>query len=247
MSEYTPTFTKPYPDGWKDKPDETTPVTAEIMDAYDEVIENIENYLSENTISENGGENNGDIDLADLVVQNSISMGRKEDAEIGFHSTALGAGVTASANCAHSEGQLTTSSGICAHSEGYSTKATAQYAHSEGVNTVASASSAHSEGNSSIADGQAAHAEGLFTLAKSNYQHVEGKFNVEDTENKYAHIVGGGTSPTDRKNIHTLDWEGNAEYAGTVKSAGLKLTDTITGQEYIVTVSNGNLEITAVY
>lgn len=55
MAEYTPTFVKPYPDGWKDKPDETTPVTAEIMDAYDEAIENIETYLSENPINESGG------------------------------------------------------------------------------------------------------------------------------------------------------------------------------------------------
>lgn len=55
MSEYTPTFTKPYSDGWKNKPDETTPVTAEIMDAYDSAIESIESYLSENPIGESQG------------------------------------------------------------------------------------------------------------------------------------------------------------------------------------------------
>ena len=93
--------------------------------------------------------------------------------------------------------------------------------------------------------GASSHAEGVATIAGSDYQHVQGKYNVEDTY-KYAHIVGGGSSDTDRKNIHTLDWEGNAEYAGTVKSAGLKLTDTVTGQEYVLTVSDGSLEITAV-
>lgn len=35
-----------------------------------------------------------------------------------------------------------------------------------------------------------------------------------------AHIVGGGTSDTDRKNIHTLDWAGNAWFAGEVRVGG---------------------------
>ena len=47
--------------------------------------------------------------------------------------------------------------------------------------------------------------------------HVQGKYNVEDTENKYAHIVGGGEYGNP-KNIHTLDWEGNSEFAGDVKA-----------------------------
>ena len=33
---------------------------------------------------------------------------------------------------------------------------------------------------------------------------------------KYAHIVGNGTSDTSRSNAHTLDWEGNAWFAGDV-------------------------------
>lgn len=47
---------------------------------------------------------------------------------------------------------------------------------------------------------------------------MQGKYNVEDTNKKYAHIVGGGTSENKRKNIHTLDWDGNAEYAGDVSA-----------------------------
>ena len=52
-------------------------------------------------------------------------------------------------------------------------------------------------------------------MAGGQYQHVQGKYNVEDTGNIYAHIVGGGTR-SERKNIHTLDWKGNAEFAGDV-------------------------------
>lgn len=70
------------------------------------------------------------------------------------------------------------------------------------------------------ATGSYAHAEGTGTLASSTAQHVEGKFNVEDKAGKYLHILGGGTSNTNRKNIHTVDTIGNAYYAGNVEIGG---------------------------
>ena len=45
-----------------------------------------------------------------------------------------------------------------------------------------------------------------------------GTYNIEDTEGKYAFIVGNGTSDTDRSNCHTLDKEGNAWYSGDIES-----------------------------
>lgn len=71
------------------------------------------------------------------------------------------------------------------------------------------------QGNNVAASGASAHAEGIETKASSAAQHVQGKYNVEDSAGKYAHIVGGGTNSA-RKNIHTLDWSGNADYAGNV-------------------------------
>ena len=50
MANYTPTFTKPYPNGWVDKPSKTTPVTAAIMDSYDAAIAALEAYLRDNAI-----------------------------------------------------------------------------------------------------------------------------------------------------------------------------------------------------
>jgi hypothetical protein len=47
-------------------------------------------------------------------------------------------------------------------------------------------------------------------------QHTQGKYNVIDTEEKYAHIVGNGSSNNSRSNAHTLDWSGNAWFAGDV-------------------------------
>lgn len=50
MANYTPTFSKPYPSGWVDKPSKTTPVTAAIMDSYDTAIAALEAYLRDNAI-----------------------------------------------------------------------------------------------------------------------------------------------------------------------------------------------------
>lgn len=65
-------------------------------------------------------------------------------------------------------------------------------------------------------DGDYSVAEGMSTIASSEYQHVQGKYNIEDSSNTYAHIVGNGTTPSQRSNAHTLDWSGNAWYAGKV-------------------------------
>ena len=131
--------------------------------------------------------------------------------------------------CGHAEGYDTTAANECTHAEGYQTIARGKYSHSEGQESVANgnashvegygnttgtnASCAHAEGDENSATGYASHVEGKKNIASGEYQHVQGKYNVEDTENKYAHIVGGGTEEA-RKNIHTLDWKGNAWFAG---------------------------------
>ena len=48
-------------------------------------------------------------------------------------------------------------------------------------------------------------------------QQVRGKYNIFDTANTYADIYGIGTGT--RANGYTLDWTGNATFAGTVTSA----------------------------
>lgn len=50
MANYTPTFSKPYPSGWVDKPSKTTPATAAIMNSYDTAIAALEAYLRDNAI-----------------------------------------------------------------------------------------------------------------------------------------------------------------------------------------------------
>lgn len=65
------------------------------------------------------------------------------------------------------------------------------------------------------ADSAVALGEG--TRAYSSYQLVHGKFNDSDSNNIYAHIVGGGEYDAP-KNIYTLDWEGNATFAGAIST-----------------------------
>lgn len=69
------------------------------------------------------------------------------------------------------------------------------------------------------APGMYSHAEGLVTIATGKCSHAQGSYNIEDTENKYLHIVGNGGIKNGGRlhsNAHTLDWEGNAWYQGDV-------------------------------
>ena len=206
--------------------------------------------------------------------QNSHAEGYETTAS-GYAAHAEGFGTTASGSSTHAEGIRTTASGSCAHAEGYETTASGSNAHAEGRSTIASGSdshaeggdstadndSAHAEGRSTIASGYAAHAEGNKavasgfvshaegngTIAAGSNQHVQGTHNIvdEDVQGKYAHIVGNGTDEENRSNAHTLDWDGNAWYAGDVyvgssngkdKDSGSKKLAT---EEYVNSVAVG--------
>lgn len=154
----------------------------------------------------------------------------------GNYSHAEGYNTTASGGDSHAEGYNTIASGLYAHAEGggdaltgyttashnashaegYATTASGLYTHTEGERTSASARCAHAEGNGSTASGAYSHAEGQGTIAKGMFSHAQGKYNIQDNNDTYAHIVGNGTSSA-RSNAHTVDWEGNAWFAGDVE------------------------------
>lgn len=141
------------------------------------------------------------INLDDFVANNSISLNRKPLSAIGKYSTAIGYNNIAS--------------GQSSHAEGINTKASSYASHAEGYGTIASMDSAHAEGVYAKAYGFASHAEGYGTVAQGNYQHVQGIYNIENRTD-YVHIVGNGTEEA-HSNAHTLDWSGNAWFAGSVK------------------------------
>jgi hypothetical protein len=160
----------------------------------------------------------------DLVVQNSISLERKEGSTIGGCSVAIGYETTASGNSSHAEGNNTTASGDYSHAEGYKTVASGSISHAEGNTATASGNYSHAEGNATTASGYNSHAEGHGTIAHGENQHAEGKYNIEDAKGKYAHIVGNGNS-NNKSNAHTLDWKGNAWYAGKLSQEGTPTED----------------------
>lgn len=161
----------------------------------------------------------------------------------GFNTQALGTAAHAEgnatqalANSTHAEGDTTIAFGEASHAEGYNTKAKGNQSHAEGLDTQAAGNASHTEGRhtktAAVASG--AHAEGITTEAnidgahsegvgtkttfnnKGQGQHVQGRWNVVDTAGDYAHIVGGGSSDKVRKNIHTVDWNGDSWFAGNV-------------------------------
>lgn len=138
----------------------------------------------------------------------------------GKYSHAEGMMTQANGQQSHSEGSLTLAEGSSSHAEGYNTNAYGNYSHSEGEKSEASGEGAHAEGYDTGANGIYSHSEGYRTIASGQYQHVSGKYNIEDTANTYAYIIGNGSSNSARSNAHTVDWSGNAWYAGTINAAG---------------------------
>lgn len=170
---------------WKDDESGDTPVFADNLN-------HIEDGIKAN--SEN-------MALKEIYDDTAISLGRKTDSKIGTASMAYGVNAEASGNYSFAFGASNTASGETAFVTGANNSASGANSSAEGIGNVSSAS--------------ASHAEGAYTIASSDAQHVQGKFNEEDTEGKYAHIVGGGTY-SDRKNIHTIKWNGDAWFAGNV-------------------------------
>lgn len=66
----------------------------------------------------------------------------------------------------------------------------------------------YSGGSGNKAAGRNSHAEGQGTLALSEAQHAQGKYNVADSNNKFAFIIGNGTSSSNRHNAFAVDWNG---------------------------------------
>ena len=174
--------------------------------------------------------------------QNAFAEGGSTKAS-GDYSHAEGFNTTAQSSCSHAEGNRTIASGDCSHAEGWKTIASGSNSHAEGWETTSQSDCSHAEGRFTTASGDYSHAEGYNTIASGEDQHVQGKWNIDDTTN--AHIVGNGKY-NNRSNAHTLDWQGNAWFAGDVytgstsgknKDAGSKVLAT---KEYVDSKTSAN-------
>lgn len=132
----------------------------------------------------------------------------------------------ASGDYSHAEGSNNTTNGYCSHAEGWRNTASGDGSHIEGWSNIASGDGSHAEGSNNTASGSYSHVEGYDNEASGYATHVQGKYNIiqqvtgPNYNGKYCHIVGNGTSDTARSNAHTLDWDGNAWFAGDVYTGG---------------------------
>lgn len=67
-------------------------------------------------------------------------------------------------------------------------------------------------------------ATGLGLKALGFAENVQGMYNIgsgNKDNSRLAHIVGNGSSDTNRSDAHTIDWDGNAWFAGDVYVGGV--------------------------
>ena len=134
-------------------------------------------------------------------------------------------------------GGFSLAKGYASHAEGADNLALGDISHAEGLKTTASGDHSHAEGWDVIASGTGSHAEGYGTKASSGFQHVQGRRNIADSYNNYAHIVGNGNDDSVRSNAHTLDWSGNAWFAGDVYVGSTSGTHKDAGSKKLATES----------
>ena len=205
------------------------------------------------------------------VFTGSFSQNRKTGSKIGEYSHAEGYDTTASGETAHAEGSYSKATHEAAHAEGYGTEASGRYSHAEGCQTKANAESSHSEGYNSRASGKYSHTEGFssYSVGESSHAegsgawahgvashaegagtdiygegaHAQGRYNIRNTAEKYAHIVGNGTSGSKRSNAHTLDWhgvpwfQGRPQFGGTAQDNGSQSVVANGDKEFILASS----------
>lgn len=163
-----------------------------------------------------------------ITLDRTLSSTALQDASVSW-----GQG-TAYGYCSHVEGNNTVAVEHSAHAEGSWTSAMGASSHVEGLHTLAIGAQSHAEGFSTSAKGDYSHAEGQYTISNGRSQHVQGEYNIPDTQGskttrgKYAHIVGNGTSAS-ASNAHTLDWDGNAWYAGSVECTSVIIKSSTEG------------------
>lgn len=179
--------------------DSSRTLTISIATAEDTYIKLDERFIPD--VFARSADIDGKMDKENPSGTGAFSINRKNGSVIGENSISIGTDSVAS--------------GASSTAIGSETNATGFAAHAEGQGTLASGDNSHAEGQGTKASGKNSHAEGECSEASGENQHVQGKYNLLDENNQFVHIIGNGTYST-RSNAHTLDWEGNAWYAGDI-------------------------------
>jgi len=189
--------------------------------ARQEADATMQSVLDARNLKNGTGENSVQGIIATAEGKNSFAFGNQASATYE-NAIAIGSAATASELGAIALGSQNTASGSFSIAAGIGNTASSSMAIALGKANTASAVAATAIGANTKALGVSSLAVGDNTVASGNYQFVSGKFNVEDPDGEYAMIVGSGTRKTPF-NIYTLDWSGNAEFAGMVYASGAPL------------------------
>ena len=186
-------------------------------------------------VSSAAGHAEGRLTTVEGVAGHAEGFGTDAD---GNESHAEGLNGKAIGEASHVEGKNGEANGNWSHVEGDEcyTSPTALSGHAEGSYSKVYAAQGHAEGLSTVVmeDAYNSHTEGEGTVASRRAQHVEGRFNLPDTGSRdvggitygdYIHIVGNGVADKLRSNAHTLDWNGNAWFAGDVVADDVSLQE----------------------
>lgn len=189
------TYTKVHED-WKDRPDKSTAVYATDLEHIEQGIKDASDKRALKDVYDDDGANIGDRNSVVNSTANYIIIGY--DNILNGFSAAI---IVGTGNKGENGG-----GGICAGSnniiKGGGTFAAGQY-------------------NETNEGACGAIGQGLIAVAE---QVAVGSYNEKDERHQYRFIVGGGTSDTNRKNVHTIDKIGNAYFAGDVTNgAGVSL------------------------
>lgn len=115
---------------------------------------------------------------------------------------------------------------------------------SMGLSTIASANYSMSVGQKTLASGRISQAFGNYTIASGRASMSVGQYNIEDTDDgtnyssfgtgakKYIFTIGNGTSDDARSNALTVDWNGNTEISGYLKTNKIQAPTIAGGSTY---------------
>lgn len=109
-----------------------------------------------------------------------------------------------------------------------------------GKSSSASGNYSMAVGNDVTADGDYSVAFGQGTRASSDHQAVFGKYNMIDFSDFFALIIGNGTDDSDRKDIFTVDWDGNVGCEGEIHAID---TIEVHGNNGQSELNDGSLEL----
>lgn len=184
-----------------------------------------------------GNINNIDSDSWGLTVSDSVDTGTTGKCRSLRGSIAFGCvynnlrtKIDAQVNsiCGGYSGSTNISEGkIATNSNGSVAIGSIPFRNSDAVNIIAHGEGSQAFGYLSVdayGTGTMCINSGTTSKAESGYNHyafVHGKWNQKSaTASQYHEIVGNGTDDANRSNAYTLDWSGNAAFAGTLSSVG---------------------------